>query len=82
MLRTQRRLVRRGDENDGRSLESKEEAHRVELLLKFLVGVVDAELFEAVHLKRLEAADKQKEDLKVLKLFVSRKSHISSNKVH
>lgn len=29
--------------------------HRVELLLKFLVGVVDAELLEAVYLKRFES---------------------------
>lgn len=30
--------------------------HRVELLLKLLVGVVDAELLKTVHLERLEPA--------------------------
>lgn len=29
--------------------------HRVELLLKFLIGVVDAELLEAVNLKRFKS---------------------------
>lgn len=30
--------------------------HRVELLLQLLVGIVDAELFKAVHLEGLEPA--------------------------
>lgn len=36
------------------------DAHRVELLLKFLVGVVDSELLKTVHLKRLKPADIQR----------------------
>lgn len=31
-----------------------QKTHRVELLLEFLVGIVDAELLKAVHLKRLK----------------------------
>lgn len=40
-------------------------AHPVELLLQFFVGVVDAELFEAVPLKRLEPALTEKSSCKI-----------------
>lgn len=35
-----------------------QKTHRVELLLEFLVGIVDAELLKAVHLKRLKPDEK------------------------
>lgn len=38
-------------------------AHRVELLLKLLVGVVDAELLKTVDLERLKPADSHREDI-------------------
>lgn len=40
-------------------------AHPVELLLQFFVGVVDAELFEAVPLKRLEPAPTEKSSCQI-----------------
>ena len=41
---------------------SKSLSHLVELLLKLLIGVIDAELLEAVGLERLEAVDIQHPD--------------------
>lgn len=43
--------------------------HPVKLLLQFFVGVVDAELFEAVALKRLEPAPTEKSSRKLDSCF-------------
>lgn len=45
--------------------------YRVELLLKLLVGVVDAELLKAVHLERLEAADSKQRRTRQRKVAAS-----------
>lgn len=39
------------------------ESYRVELLLKLLVGVVDAELLKTVHVKCLKPAKKNQENV-------------------
>lgn len=35
------------------------DSHQVELLLKFLVGIVDAELFKAVYIKCFKSKNKR-----------------------
>lgn len=53
---------RKSTASSGGKLLAKE-SYRIELLLKLLIGIVDAELLKTVHVERLKPAKKDQENV-------------------